>query len=146
MGGLAVGISKKGVGAIVKGQEIGKQPYVDYIFALCPYCGKPRPVELRLYRRKPDRPCAKCAAAIRTRRLVVFKKQEAQNLTPQQHKILVLISKGMPNKQIAFRMGLAKSTVDHHCDRIFKKLGVDNRVSAVVRGLHIARNVKEVAR
>lgn len=133
-----MGISKNGVGAIAKGQEIGKQPYVDYIFALCPNCGRLRWVELRFYRRKPDRPCTKCAAAIRTRKLVAFKKQEAQNLTSKQHKILVLISKGMPNKQIALKMGLAKSTIDHHCDRIFKKLDVDNRVSAVVRGLHIA--------
>lgn len=54
------------------------------------------------------------------------------SLTPQQHKILTMFADGMLNKQIAYDLGLAESTVKSHASTIFLKLGVKNRTQAVI--------------
>ena len=129
--------AKYNTGAIRRGQEIGKQPYVDYTFALCPDCGKARWVELRYYQKGLHKSCEKCAAALRTQKLIAFNKKRGRSLTPKQLNVLVLISLGLANKQVAVRMGIGQRTVGRYCDRIYRKLGVDNRVSAVIKGLQL---------
>jgi len=54
------------------------------------------------------------------------------SLTPQQHKILLMFADGLLNKQIAYELGLAESTVKSHASTIFLKLGVRNRTQAVI--------------
>jgi len=54
------------------------------------------------------------------------------SLTPQQHKILLMFAQGLLNKQIAFELGLAESTIKTHATTIFLKLGVRNRTQAVI--------------
>lgn len=53
-------------------------------------------------------------------------------LTPQQARILQLICEGMLNKQIAFDLSIAETTVKAHVTAIMRKLGVQSRTQAVL--------------
>jgi DNA-binding NarL/FixJ family response regulator len=58
--------------------------------------------------------------------------ERIDSLTPQQHKILLMFADGLLNKQIAYELGLAESTIKSHASTIFLKLGVRNRTQAVI--------------
>jgi DNA-binding NarL/FixJ family response regulator len=64
----------------------------------------------------------------------------AELLTPRQVEILVLLCRGLPNKEIGLRLGLAEVTVKMHVSSVFRVLGVANRTQAVLEarrlGLH----------
>lgn len=51
-------------------------------------------------------------------------------LTPRQRDVLALLKQGLPNKQIAARMGIQEVTVKLHLSRVFRKLGATNRTEA----------------
>jgi DNA-binding NarL/FixJ family response regulator len=53
-------------------------------------------------------------------------------LTKQQARILQLICEGKLNKQIAFDLTIAETTVKAHVTAIMRKLGVQNRTQAVL--------------
>lgn len=53
-------------------------------------------------------------------------------LTPQQARILDLVCEGMLNKQIAFELDIAETTVKAHISAILRKLGVQSRTQAVL--------------
>ncbi|TDX32495.1 response regulator [Rhodovulum visakhapatnamense] len=53
-------------------------------------------------------------------------------LTPQQGRILQLICAGKLNKQIAFDLSIAETTVKAHVTAIMRKLGVQSRTQAVL--------------
>ena len=53
-------------------------------------------------------------------------------LTPQQTRILKLICAGKPNKQIAYELSLAETTVKAHITALLRRLGVRNRTQAAV--------------
>lgn len=57
---------------------------------------------------------------------------ELSHLTPQQKRILKLICAGMPNKLIAYELGLAETTVKAHITALLRRLGVSNRTQAAV--------------
>ncbi len=54
------------------------------------------------------------------------------SLTPKQHQILIMFADGLLNKQIAYKLGLSESTIKSHASTIFLKLGVHNRIQAVI--------------
>lgn len=60
-------------------------------------------------------------------------------LTPRQKAVLALLEQGMSNKVIARELDIGEITVKAHVSAILRKLGVDNRVQAVV----VARELKE---
>ena len=53
-------------------------------------------------------------------------------LTPRQRAVLSLLERGMSNKLIARELDIGEITVKAHVSAILRKLGVDNRVQAVV--------------
>ncbi|WP_151719939.1 response regulator [Gemmobacter serpentinus] len=53
-------------------------------------------------------------------------------LTRQQGKILQLVSAGLMNKQIAYELSVAETTVKAHITAIMRKLGVQTRTQAVL--------------
>ena len=53
-------------------------------------------------------------------------------LTRQQARILDLICQGMLNKQIAYELSIAETTVKAHVTAIMRKLGVQSRTQAVL--------------
>jgi DNA-binding NarL/FixJ family response regulator len=76
-----------------------------------------------------------------TRRLVAgFSKKSAQpaddaargRLTEREREVLVLVARGLSNREIARWLTLSVETVKTHVKRIFMKLGVRDRAQAVV--------------
>jgi DNA-binding NarL/FixJ family response regulator len=63
--------------------------------------------------------------------------QRANQLTPQQWRVLALMVQGDQNKQIAYKLGVGEATVKAHVTVILRKLGVRSRTQAVIeaRGL-----------
>jgi DNA-binding NarL/FixJ family response regulator len=61
---------------------------------------------------------------------------ELSNLTPREHEILGLLSKGHPDKEIADLLRISTWTVHGHLKKIFEKLGAHNRTDAVVKYLN----------
>jgi DNA-binding NarL/FixJ family response regulator len=53
-------------------------------------------------------------------------------LTPQQLRVLAMLSQGLPNKQIAFALSVGEPTVKAHVTAILRKLGVSSRTQAVI--------------
>ncbi len=57
------------------------------------------------------------------------------NLTDKERKVLVLMSQGLSNIEIAKQLGVSPSTIKTHVSNILFKLGVDSRVGAVAFAL-----------
>lgn len=53
-------------------------------------------------------------------------------LTPRERDVLVLVGRGLLNKQIARRLGIAEKTVKTHLTSIFQRLGVTDRTQAAL--------------
>ncbi len=53
-------------------------------------------------------------------------------LTPRQRTVLSLLERGMSNKAIARELGIGEITVKAHVSAILRKLGVENRLQAIV--------------
>src|SRR6266567_2485647 len=58
-------------------------------------------------------------------------------LTPQQVRVLMMLSEGMLNKQIAYELTVSEATVKAHVSAILQKLGVDSRTQAVIAAAKI---------
>ncbi|HEY6520813.1 MAG TPA: response regulator transcription factor [Roseiarcus sp.] len=54
------------------------------------------------------------------------------SLTPQQIRVLMMLSQGLLNKQIAYELGVSEATVKAHVSAILQKLGVESRTQAVI--------------
>ena len=64
--------------------------------------------------------------------------QRLSQLTRQQARILELICEGRLNKQIAYELSIAETTVKAHVTAIMRKMGVSTRTQAVL----MAQDVK----
>ena len=53
-------------------------------------------------------------------------------LTPQQVRVLMMLSEGLLNKQIAYELSVSEATVKAHVSAILQKLGVESRTQAVI--------------
>jgi DNA-binding NarL/FixJ family response regulator len=53
-------------------------------------------------------------------------------LTPQQFRVLMMLSEGLLNKQIAYDLGVSEATVKAHMTAIMRKLDVTNRTQAAM--------------
>ena len=58
--------------------------------------------------------------------------ERLSSLTPQQFRVLGMISEGLLNKQIAYELEVSEATIKAHITAIFKKMGVRNRTQAVI--------------
>lgn len=59
-------------------------------------------------------------------------------LTPQQVRVLMMLSEGLLNKQIAYQLGVSEATIKAHVSAILQKLGVESRTQAVIAAAKIA--------
>lgn len=58
-------------------------------------------------------------------------------LTPQQMRVLMMLSEGLLNKQIAFELTVSEATVKAHVSAILMKLNVESRTQAVIAASRI---------
>jgi DNA-binding NarL/FixJ family response regulator len=59
------------------------------------------------------------------------------SLTPQQVRVLMMLSEGLLNKQIAHELSVSEATVKAHVSAILQKLGVESRTQAVIAAAKI---------
>lgn len=59
-------------------------------------------------------------------------KEKMKNLTKRELEVLVLVSEGMFNKEIADMLSISERTVKNHISSIFKKIDVADRTQAAV--------------
>lgn len=60
------------------------------------------------------------------------------SLTPQQVRVLMMLSEGLLNKQIAYELSVSEATVKAHVSAILQKLGVESRTQAVIAASRIS--------
>jgi two-component system nitrate/nitrite response regulator NarL len=61
-------------------------------------------------------------------------------LTARERELTLLVTQGLSNKEIAYRLGVAEATVKIHLHNIYHKLGVTNRTSLAALALaHLDR-------
>lgn len=60
-------------------------------------------------------------------------RRESFQLTPRELEVLQAMAAGLSNAEIAARLFLSEKTVKTHAHKIFRKMGVDSRVQAVVK-------------
>ena len=60
-------------------------------------------------------------------------------LTPQQVRVLMMLSEGLLNKQIAYELSVSEATVKAHVSAILQKLGVESRTQAVIAAVNIEK-------
>jgi DNA-binding NarL/FixJ family response regulator len=60
---------------------------------------------------------------------------EVEGLSPREREILELVAAGLPNKQIAGRVGLTDGTVRWHLRHVYNKLHVRSRTEAALKFL-----------
>ena len=56
-------------------------------------------------------------------------------LTPREVEVITLVADGLDNRAIGRQLGITRSTVKHHLEAIFAKLGVHGRAEAVREGM-----------
>ena len=61
------------------------------------------------------------------------------SLTPQQVRVLMMLSQGLLNKQIAYELSVSEATVKAHVSAILQKLGVESRTQAVILAAKIEK-------
>ena len=84
-----------------------------------------RPASVDLGRQEPD---ARLAARL-------------ARLTPQQVRVLMMLSDGLANKQIAHALDVSEATVKAHVSAVLQKLGADNRTQAVILARRLATEI-----
>src|SRR3974377_2543274 len=64
-------------------------------------------------------------------------------LTTREAEVLLWLSKGKTNRDIAQILGLSPRTVDKHLEQIYAKLGVENRTAAASLRTNAARKAPQ---
>ena len=72
-----------------------------------------RAIEQALVRAYHDRAERKELESVRRR---------VEELTPREREVMALVARGMPNKLIAFELGIAEKTIKVHRARVMKKM------------------------
>ncbi len=77
---------------------------------------------------------SECSTGSATRR---SEDERLASLTPQERRILDLITDGLTNRQIADEMFLAEKTVKNYVSNLLAKLGMERRTQAAVFGARL---------
>jgi len=64
-------------------------------------------------------------------------------LTQREYQVIMLVARGLSNKEVARHLGISDGTVKLHMNKIIKKLGVKSRYEAMTMILPV-QNEKEL--
>jgi DNA-binding NarL/FixJ family response regulator len=59
-------------------------------------------------------------------------RRPTEELSARERQVLVLVGSGIPNKQIARRLGISEKTVKVHLTNVFRRIGVEDRTQAAL--------------
>jgi DNA-binding CsgD family transcriptional regulator len=68
--------------------------------------------------------------------------REHNSLTPREREVLLWLTQGKSNAEIGLILGITTATVGKHLERIYPKLGVENRTAAVSFATELIGNAK----
>jgi DNA-binding NarL/FixJ family response regulator len=71
--------------------------------------------------------------------------QTGSILTPREQEVMVLVEQGMPNKEIARRLGIGHATVKNHIHHILEKMNARGRGEAAARLRHLTDTAQHPA-
>src|SRR5215831_8500204 len=63
--------------------------------------------------------------------------QEALGITPREAEVLLWVTQGKSNGDVATILGMSEKTVKQHLGAVFQKIGVESRNAATVRALEV---------
>jgi DNA-binding CsgD family transcriptional regulator len=130
------GLNEKAIGTLI--EVLTFTPEKDYIRV---YLDMGKPVHkmiLALPEEQKQMPLVRnILMAFKHQEDIQSKKSESINLTPKEMELMELVSSGMQNKEIADQLCLSDSTIKTYLYKIYQKLEVKNRFSAI-------RKVKEL--
>lgn len=69
---------------------------------------------------------------------------EKYNLSKREHEVLMLIAKGLSNKEIATTLFLSTNTIKTHSSNLFAKLDVKRRTQAVQKALELGLLTEDI--
>src|SRR5699024_6775309 len=72
--------------------------------------------------------------------------EKLATLTPQQQRVLMMLTDGLLNKQIALDLNISEATVKAHITAILRKLDVHTRTQAVIAARSLEVDWKSYAR
>jgi len=61
--------------------------------------------------------------------------KDCYNLTPQEKKVLILLSSGLSNQQIAKKLDISVNTIKVHVCSILQKMNVEDRTQAAIKAI-----------
>ncbi len=83
----------------------------------------------------PISPRGEDSVVVVPREILEHQDKEADNLSERELEILVLVARGLSNRQIATTLHLSEATVKRHLANIYPKIGVSSRGEAVRQAL-----------
>jgi DNA-binding NarL/FixJ family response regulator len=130
LGGSMLGRSERILAAAVAYQSaLEPRPYRDAM--------SPKQAMERLRGRSRsgllDPECVDAVLAVAGHR--TSRSQRDDLLTPREHEVLGLVSRGFTNREIANQLVLSEKTVRNHVERTYRKIGATNRVGASLYAL-----------
>lgn len=62
----------------------------------------------------------------------VYEKESGEALTDREIEVLILMTQGLYNKEIGYKLGISEKTVKNHASNIFRKINVNDRTQAAL--------------
>lgn len=113
--------------------RLGVKGFTDKVTAIRTIAGKIRAVARGERRVDADLEQAAVMELGRFARQAREGSEIAASLTPREHEVLEMISRGFTMRQIATRLHISPRTVETHVAKLYRKLAVRTRVQAVAR-------------
>jgi len=111
-------------------RDIAQELHAPHVYALCRFLGQQLPCALHShtdcteYKRLPLR---------REKQTLPLTGELYESLSERELDVLLLVSEGLSNHDIARRLVITRGTVKKHLEHIYSKLRVHNRTSAIAR-------------
>ncbi len=63
---------------------------------------------------------------------IIYETNQNNELTNREVEVLILITQGLYNKEIGYKLGISEKTVKNHASNIFRKINVSDRTQAAI--------------